>query len=74
MRPTRAKVEVLPQSERVPTALVPELKRVVVRHAGEIMAEVAPTLRRLRTLLLVATISVPVFMGALLVVLWHIAH
>ena len=44
------------------------------RHTEEILAEVAPTLRRVRTLLLVLAISVPAFFAGLLVVLWHLAR
>ncbi|MDP9270072.1 MAG: hypothetical protein M3P14_03735 [Chloroflexota bacterium] len=40
----------------------------------EILGEIAPTLRRLRTLLLVATISVPLFLARLVAVFWHLAH
>ena len=50
------------------------LRMIVVRHTEEILAEVAPTLRRLRTLLLVATISIPIFMVGFVAVLWHLAH
>jgi hypothetical protein len=46
--------------------------RVTVAHHGErILAEIPRTLRRVSLLLLVLTITVPVFLAALLVVLWH---
>ena len=49
--------------------------RTVVAHHGErILAEIPTTLRRIGTLLLVLTISIPVFLAGLLVVLWHLAR
>jgi hypothetical protein len=49
--------------------------RVVVAHHGErILAEVPRTLRRVSLFLLVLTISIPAFLAALLVVLWHLGH
>lgn len=50
------------------------LRVVVANRTEEILAEVAPTLRRLRTFLLVVTITVPAFLTGLLVVLWRIAR
>ena len=50
------------------------LRMVAAQRCEEILAEVAPTLRRLRTLLLVATISIPLFLTGLVAVLWHLAH
>jgi hypothetical protein len=50
------------------------LRMVAAHRAEEILAEVAPTLRRLRTFLLVATISIPLFLAGLVAVLWHLAH
>jgi hypothetical protein len=49
------------------------LRGVVAHHSEEILAEVAPALRRVRTLLLVLTISIPAFFAGLLVVFWHLA-
>jgi hypothetical protein len=49
--------------------------RTVVAHHGErILAEIPTTLRRIGTLLLVLTFSIPVFLAGLLVVLWHLAR
>jgi hypothetical protein len=50
------------------------LRTVAVRRVEEILSEVAPTLRQLRTFLLVATISAPLFLTGLIVVLWRLAH
>jgi hypothetical protein len=48
---------------------------VAVAHHGEkILAEIPKTLRRVATLLLVLSISVPVFFAGLIVVLWHLAR
>jgi hypothetical protein len=51
-----------------------QLRALLALHTEEILAEVAPTLRRIRTLLLVLAISVPAFLAGLLVVLWHLAR
>ena len=49
--------------------------RAAAVEAGEgMLRELFSTLRRLRTLTLVVTIAVPVFLAGLLVVLWHLAH
>ena len=49
--------------------------RAVAVEAGEgALRELPSTLRRLRTLLLVLTITVPAFLVGLLVILWHFAH
>jgi hypothetical protein len=48
--------------------------RVTVAHHGErILFEIPRMLRRVSQLLLVLAISIPVFLAALLVVLWHFA-
>ncbi len=49
------------------------LRSVAARHAEELLAEVPATLRRLRTLILVVTIAVPLFLAALIFVIWRIA-
>jgi len=49
--------------------------RAAAVEAGEgALRELPSTLRRLRTLLLVVTITVPVFLAGLLLVLWHLAR
>jgi hypothetical protein len=48
--------------------------RVMTLHHGErILAEVPTALRRFGILLLALAISLPIFMGALIVVLWRFA-
>jgi len=71
-----SKAHVVPTTENgLTTATIGKRLRMVAAHrAEEILAEVAPTLRRLRTLLLVATISIPLFLAGLVAVLWHLAH
>ena len=71
-----SKAHVVPTTENgLTTATIGKRLRMVVAHrAEEILAEVAPTLRRLRTLLLVATLSIPLFLAGLVAVLWHFAH
>ena len=50
------------------------LRAIAAMRAEEILAEVAPTLRRIRTLLLVVTICVPVFVVGSIVAVWHLGH
>jgi len=70
-----SKAHVVTTENGLTTATIGERLRMVAAHrAEEILAEVAPTLRRLRTLLLVATISIPLFLAGLVAVLWHFAH
>ena len=57
-----------------PASVGERLRTVAANRVEEILGEVAPTLRRLRALLLVATISIPVFLAGLIAVLWHFAH
>jgi hypothetical protein len=67
---------VVPTTENgLTTATIAQRLRMMAAHRAEdILAEVAPTLRRLRTFLVVATISIPLFLAGLLAVLWHLAH
>jgi hypothetical protein len=71
-----SKAHVVPTTENgLTTATIAQRLRMMAAHrAEEILAEVAPTLRRLRTFLLVATISIPLSLAGLLAVLWHLAH
>jgi hypothetical protein len=50
------------------------LRLVVAHRVEEILGEVAPTLRRLRMLLLVATISIPLSIVVFATVLWHLSR
>ena len=52
-------------------AIALRLRMVASRRAEEFLAEVPATLRRLRTLLLALSISVPIFLIAVVAVLWH---
>lgn len=71
-----SKAHVVPTTENgLTTVTIGQRLRMVAAHrADEILAEVAPTLRRLRTFLLVATISIPLLLAGLVAVLWHLAH
>ena len=71
-----AKTQLVPGPEQPMTgAVFAQHTRAVVAHHGErILAEVPTTLRRLGMLFLVLSISIPVFFGGLLVVLWHLAR
>ncbi len=74
MRTSKAHVVTTTENGLTTATIGKRLRMVAAHRAEEILAEVAPTLRRLRTLLLVATISIPLFLAVLVVVLWHVAH
>ena len=54
-------------------AIARRLRVVAGQRAEEFLAEVPATMRRLRTLLVVLSITIPVFVLGLIVVLWHLA-
>ena len=60
-------------SEPTTKAVARRLRIVAGQRAEEFLAEVPATLRRVRTLLLVVSISIPVFLLGLIVVLWRLA-
>lgn len=70
------KTQLVPAPEHpMTTATFAQHARTVVAHHGErILAEVPTTLRRLGTLFLVLSISIPIFFVGLLVVLWHLTR
>ena len=72
----RTKAQVAPASQTEISTGSPErrLQTVVSQRAEEILAEVAPTVRRIRTFLLVMTISLPLFLAGFVAALWHLAH
>jgi hypothetical protein len=73
MRPR--KMEVISASGSEVTEAPGQRRRLVVAHrVEEILGEVAPTLRRLRMFLLVATISLPLSIVVFGAVLWHLAR
>jgi len=75
VRATKTKLSPVADGELTTTGAVVQRLRVVVAHrAEEILAEVPATLRRLRTFLLVLSISVPLFLVGVVAVLWHFAH
>lgn len=74
MRSTGVQVVPSTQIDSSTTTIGKRLRMVVAQRTEEILAEVAPTLRRLRTFLLVLTISIPLFMAGLLLVLLRLAH
>jgi len=49
------------------------LRLVASQRAEEFLAEIPATLRRVRTLLLVCSIAVPIFLIGMIAVLWHLA-
>ncbi len=48
-------------------------RTIVIHHGEKILAEIPTTLRRFAMLMLVLSISIPVFLVGLLVVLWHLS-
>jgi len=46
----------------------------VTHHGERVLAEIPKTLRRVATLVLVVSISIPVFFAGLVIVLWHLAR
>jgi hypothetical protein len=73
---TRTKTEIVPSTGTRParTELPQRLRGIVAHRTEEILAEVAPTVRRFRTFLLVVMICIPVFTVGLIAALWHLAH
>jgi hypothetical protein len=56
-----------------PTTMTGRLREVAITKGEELLAEVPSTLRRLRLLLVVLTVSVPVFLlGCLALVAWRL--
>jgi|RhiMetdeSRZDD1v2_1073273.scaffolds.fasta_scaffold35683_6 hypothetical protein len=56
-----------------PTTLTGRLREVAITKGEELLAEVPSTLRRLRLLLVVLTVSVPVFLlGCLALLAWRL--
>jgi len=54
-------------------AIVHRLGTVASQRAEEFLAEVPATLRRVRTLLMVLTVCVPILVVGMIAVLWHLA-
>jgi hypothetical protein len=54
------------------TAFAQHARTVVAHHGERILAEIPTTLRRIGLLFLVVAISIPAFLAALIVVLWHL--
>ena len=49
------------------------LRDIAAARAEEALAELPVIARRLRTLILVLSISIPIFLVALVAILWHLA-
>jgi hypothetical protein len=47
-------------------------RTMVLNHGEKILSEIPKTLRRVALLMLVLSISIPAFLGALLIVLWRL--
>jgi hypothetical protein len=73
MRASKVKISALP-SGPTPTTVRQRLRLVAAQRVEEILAEIAPTIRRVRMFFLVATICLPVFVIGLVAALWHLAR
>ena len=58
---------------RQPTSIAHHAYGLAAFHGDAILREVPKTLRRVALLFLVLAVSIPVFLGGLLIVLWHMA-
>ena len=54
-------------------AVARRLRDIAAARAEEALAELPVIARRLRTLILVLSISIPIFLVALVAILWHLA-
>jgi hypothetical protein len=57
-----------------PLGLIARLKEAAAEHGEQALAELPATLRRVRTFLLVAAISLPLFLIGVLVILALLVH
>jgi len=73
MKTTKAQV-VLPEQPMTGAMFAQHARTAVAHHGERILAEIPTTLRRIGTLFLVLSISIPVFFVGLLVVLWQLAR
>ncbi len=74
MKSTNARTAAAPVDITTTEMLARRLRTVIARRADDILAEVPATLRRVRTFLVVLSISVPLFLGGLVAAMWHFAH
>ena len=63
-----------PDRPQTPPTVLARLKDAAAQHGEKALAELPATLRRLRTLLLVAAISLPLFLVGVLVILARLVH
>jgi hypothetical protein len=56
------------------TATATQVRNVVAHHGEKILVEIPTMLRRIGMLFLVLSITIPVFLAGLLVVLWQLAR
>ena len=72
----KAKTQVLPAvpNTSADVSLGQRLRAIAAQRVEEILAEIAPTLRHVRMFILMLTISIPLFMLALVAALWRLGH
>ena len=73
MRTAKTRALPAPPAPARPVSTREHLRRLVGGRLEEIMAQIAPTIRRFRTFLLVATICLPLLVIGFIAVLWHMA-
>jgi hypothetical protein len=60
--------------ESFPSSVTRSTGALLAEHTERILFEVPRVIRRIGLFVLVMTISIPVFLAGLLVVLWYFAH
>jgi hypothetical protein len=61
----------VPARDHIPTMARPA-RTIALYHGEKILAEIPDTLRRVGLLMLVLSISIPVFLVGLLIILWRL--
>jgi len=74
MKSSKTHLVAAPHEGMTTSALLERLRFSVAYHVEEILAEVPATLRRLRTFLLMAALSIPLLVIGFVALLWHVVH
>jgi hypothetical protein len=73
MKTITGKANTAVEARHVSTALVPQGRSYLTSKVGAVLDEIPATVARVRTMLVVMTVTIPVFLAGLLFVLWHLA-
>jgi hypothetical protein len=71
---TRSDTRSLPAAHYDATTFAHQARTLALHHGERILGEIPTTLRRVGLFMLVMTITIPVFLAGLLVVLWQFAR